>query len=59
MQFPNKQKKLNAAHGYSLNVVLLVRLIITQIYSEITLLYRKLGNFSKNLCYFHLFTSET
>ena len=25
MQFPNKQKNKNAAHGYSANVVLLVR----------------------------------
>ena len=36
------------AHGYSANVVLLVRLIITQIYFEITLLYKGTGVFSKN-----------
>lgn len=48
MQFSNKQKNLNATYGYSVNVVLLVRLIITQIYSEIILLYRKLGILSKN-----------
>ena len=41
-------KEKNAAHGYFANVVLLARLIITQIYSEITLLYKEIGVFSKN-----------
>lgn len=48
MQFSNKQKNLNAAHGYSINVVPLVRLIITQIYPEMLPLYKEIGVFSEN-----------
>lgn len=46
--FYQQKGNLNVVHGYSANVVLLVRLIITQIYSEITPLYKETGVFSKN-----------